>query len=259
MKAVKSPIYQKHLKILVSIAFVVSLFCLAIAVDVSPLVRGPDVWPDGWRYEYSYTNTISKSPVPIAVFVLICAFFAHFDHREKDIEMDKVKNSYAYENLKDAISHYVRFKKNATKVTSTPIDANGQPTPASAPSPAPTPVPPVGQTSGAVPEEDGDFIKNYNIGHSNIIGQMQSSKKLDMYMGPVDDDAYFLRELSQLGNAGDDLLQMAKNKFGEEVADYAPAVLRILESGVSLGVVDVMTKKIALAGRLARAIEDHIS
>lgn len=89
MKAVKSPIYQKHLKILVSIAFVVSLFCLAIAVDVSPLVRGPDVWPDGWRYEYSYTNTISKSPVPIAVFVLICAFFAHFDHREKDIEKNE--------------------------------------------------------------------------------------------------------------------------------------------------------------------------
>lgn len=167
-----------------------------------------------------------------------------------DNEIENIKSEFIYQNLTDAIGHYVYYRKRSQN-KATPDNGGAGTVP-------PIPPTPTAAPSGGTPSGDADFIKNYKIGHSTVVGQMESSKKLDLYMGPVEDDAYFLRELSQLGNAGDDMLELAKDQFGQDITEYAPALLRILESGVSLGSVDVMTKKVALVGRLARAIETEI-
>src|SRR5947199_222622 len=41
------------------------LFCVAIAFNVSPYLRGPSPYPPEWRWDYSFVNTFGRIYLPL--------------------------------------------------------------------------------------------------------------------------------------------------------------------------------------------------
>lgn len=82
------PKIPRYILLIVGITFV---FCVSIALDITPLLRGPEVWPFGWRWEYSFTNTLWKLPIPIIAASIIFYFFARYDGRTEFIKHNEKK------------------------------------------------------------------------------------------------------------------------------------------------------------------------
>lgn len=64
---------QKQIVFFISI--VSCLFFLAIAFDITPLLRGPAPYPPDWRWDYLFINTLSKIWAPLLVIVCTSIWF----------------------------------------------------------------------------------------------------------------------------------------------------------------------------------------
>lgn len=53
------------------IVFTTLAFCIAIALNLSPLLRGPAPYPPQWQWAYQFTNTFSKIWLPVLVASVI--------------------------------------------------------------------------------------------------------------------------------------------------------------------------------------------
>ncbi len=62
----------KYFSLITSITIV---FCLAIAFDIFPFLRGPAPYPPEWQWAYFFVNTFSKIYLPIIMCLLIIGFF----------------------------------------------------------------------------------------------------------------------------------------------------------------------------------------
>src|SRR5258706_12450950 len=57
------------------IAFFTLLFCIAIAFDVTPLLRGPSPYPPEWQLSYLFINTLSLIYFPLVCISLLVGLF----------------------------------------------------------------------------------------------------------------------------------------------------------------------------------------
>jgi len=73
-------------RIISIILFSSILFLTAIAFNVSPLLRGPAVYPPGWRWPYLFINTTSRIWLPIISAIILLLFIYKFDKRSEEIE-----------------------------------------------------------------------------------------------------------------------------------------------------------------------------
>lgn len=170
--------------------------------------------------------------------------------------MDSIKRRYDYTKMLDAIGFYEEFlyrQKNPVQKTQQQDqdqEDDQQQTP-------PPPPPPTGGQQ--VPDGEGDddltFLDSFAIPHRDIQAVMQTAERLDAFVGNNADDTYFIRELSDLGGAGDSMIQMAKDRFGGLTKEFVPPLLRILETGNWTN----QTKKIILAGRVIKALGERIN
>lgn len=74
---------MKNTTLISFIAISTLLFCLAIAVDFSPYLRGPSYYPPEWRWSYLFQNTLGRVYVPL--FILALIFIAYFITEKKKI------------------------------------------------------------------------------------------------------------------------------------------------------------------------------
>lgn len=61
------------------------LFCIAIAIDLSPYLRGPAPYPPQWRWDYEFINTISRIWLPLFVTSVIGWLFSQ-TYSDKNVE-----------------------------------------------------------------------------------------------------------------------------------------------------------------------------
>lgn len=62
-------------KYFILIASITLVFCLAIAFDFFPFLRGPAPYPPEWQWAYFFVNTFSKIYLPIFCIALIAGLF----------------------------------------------------------------------------------------------------------------------------------------------------------------------------------------
>src|SRR5438309_1016435 len=79
MKLNKQQTQAKYLLILVSLATLV--FLLALAIDITPFLRGPvdPILESHWPYYF--VNTVSKVWLPLGTFVLFSLIYFYFDKK----------------------------------------------------------------------------------------------------------------------------------------------------------------------------------
>lgn len=56
-------------KTLIFISLLTVIFCILIALDYTPYLRGPAPYPPDWQWEYLFVNTYSRIWLPILVFI----------------------------------------------------------------------------------------------------------------------------------------------------------------------------------------------
>lgn len=68
---------------LVVSAAATTLFCIAIASNISPFFRGPAPYPPEWQWAYQFTNTLSRIWAPITIGIFGILGFLYFDNKKQ--------------------------------------------------------------------------------------------------------------------------------------------------------------------------------
>lgn len=76
---------MKRLSLVTVIIFSTLIFCLAIAFDISPYLRGPSYYPPEWRWEYLFVNTLDRIYLPI-LFIGASVWLFVFAEKKKLLE-----------------------------------------------------------------------------------------------------------------------------------------------------------------------------
>ena len=65
------------------VAVITLLFCLAIALDVTPFLRGPAPYPPEWQWDYLFINTLNRIYAPLLCITIIIGLFLSQESRNK--------------------------------------------------------------------------------------------------------------------------------------------------------------------------------
>lgn len=77
-------------RITIIISFVTLLFCILIAFDVSPFLRGPAPYPPQWRWAYDFTDTFPKIWLPFLTTSVIGWLFLQIRQDKKIEKREKI-------------------------------------------------------------------------------------------------------------------------------------------------------------------------
>ena len=62
---------KKNKRIITTIIIVSIFFIIAVALDITPFLRGPVPYPPEWQWAYYFVNTLDKIWVPLLVFLIL--------------------------------------------------------------------------------------------------------------------------------------------------------------------------------------------
>lgn len=100
-----------------------------------------------------------------------------------------------------------------------------------------------------------DFLKSYNLSSSDVIAQLQSGLRLEQLYEEIPEGAnqdYFITRIQDMSNDGDQMIAMAREKFGNDVLEWVPPTLQLLESAQWPN----LTKKVIVSARIVHVLQE---